>query len=90
MMNAALMKTAISMIGHDKISSSITELIKQVMGKKNEIKLEPGEETVTIMLYEVDQVPYYTLAFLNEDNRIIRFAETKKIDEFVNEMMKNI
>lgn len=88
-MNQAMLRMAINMIGRDKIIPAISEMIKQIMAKKDEIELQPGEENVCIMLYEVDHVAYYSFAFLNSENHIVRFEQTKKIEEFVTEMMKN-
>lgn len=81
---------AINMIGQDKIAPMITDIINEIMQQKKQVELELNEFDVCAIFYEKGGVPYFALAFVDDNDCITRYDKVQKIEDFVNTMLKNI
>lgn len=95
-MNEVLMKGMLKMVKNfvtpEQIKEGAKGLISSAIDFKNSIQLDPekGETTTTAIFYEIDQVVYFALAILNNENQIVRFENAKKLDEVIDTLIKKL
>lgn len=95
-MNDVLMKGMLKMVKNfvtpEQIKEGAKGLIQSAIDFKNSIPLDPekGETTTTAIFYEIDQEVYFALAILNDENQIVRFENTKKLDEVIDTLIKKL
>jgi len=95
-MNDVVMKGMLKMVKNfvspEQIKEAAKGLIKSGIDFKNSIPLDPdkGETFATAIFYEIDQVVYFAIAILNNENQILRFENVKPLDEVIDNLIKKL
>lgn len=95
-MNEVVMKGMLKMVKNfvspEQIKEATKGLIKSGIDFKNSIPLDPekGETMTTALFYEIDQVVYFAIAILNDENHILRFENIQKLDEVIDHLIKKL
>ena len=84
----------ISTIGTEKIAKMSGEIITGLIGMKNEIPLQEGEDDVIGILYEIDGIAHFAQAVIIENQagntEIKRFISVKTVNEMLKSLFDNI
>jgi hypothetical protein len=93
-MNAVVLKGALKMlknfISPDQIKEAARGMMADVIDYKNKIQLNEGETEVTAIFYEVKGLIYFSMAIIDKDNKIVRFEQTRLLDEVIDELIKKL
>ena len=95
-MNDVLMKGALKMlknfISPDQIKEAVTSLILSAIEYKDKIELDAaaGENEVIAIFYEIEKKPFFSLAVVNDQNHMIRFVDTKPLDQVIENLISKI
>lgn len=95
-MNEVVLKGMLKMVKNfvspEQIKEAAKGLIKSGLEFKNSIQLdnEKGETMTTAIFYEIDQVVYFAIAILNDENQILRFENIQKLDEVIDHLIKKL
>jgi len=95
-MNQVVVKGMFKMLKNfvtpEQIKEASKGLIKSAIDFKNSIPLDTdkGETAATGILYEVNEVIYFAIAILNDENQILRFENVKLLDELIDNLLKKL
>lgn len=87
-----MLKMVKNFISPDQIKAAARSMIESAIDFKNKVPLnaDEGETAVTAIFYEVKGVVYFSLAVLNDDNKIVRFEQIKPLDELIETLVNKL
>jgi len=87
-MNPAIVRMIMATVGPEQIAEMIDGLTAQMIDYKNSFALMEGEEEIVIILYENGKKIAYTIAAMDEHNKIVRQIETDYIQDLFLKLLK--
>ena len=86
----SLAKMVKTMLPPDAISDAASSIVQSAIDYKNSLPLQPGEVAAIAVAYEVEGVAYAGVAFVDDDNKLVRFENVKPVGELVTELIKKM
>ena len=90
--NKMMLKGLMKLISPEQIDEAIKGITDQAIQAKRNYPLEKDESLHAIMIYEVDNTPFFTIAIIKDTEPMIisRFVETQKLSELITTITQKI
>ena len=86
----SIWKLVKNLIPPEQVRKAAQNLIESILEQKKDYPLRSGEVAVITFQFEQDGKTWFSLGFVDQENRIVRQENTQMIDELVEKLVKNL
>lgn len=85
-----LWKIVKNMIPPEQMRNAFRGLIQTIIDQKKDYPVEKGEIQQIAFFFEQGGKTYFSIGFVNEQNKIVRQQDTQTTDEMIEKFLSNI